>query len=865
MFERMDIRTFSPGLSGLLYFGFIALLLVCGLPVAATLAQSSTGTWQSEMVFKSSPDGPLVYISDEEGNRIPDFSHAGYRGGGVELPYIPEVIRLAPLGTSGDAARIQQALDEVGAMEADENGHRGAVVLEKGVWLITEPIEIRHSGVVLRGEGSGSDPAHNTVLNVLIQERPGNLPGDIIGVIKVGTGQTSWGAAQGSPIATMVTPFVPVGSRHVELSDASGFSVGDQIVLRHPSTQTWIEAIDYGTGYEEESWIPAQNGQTMAFKRTITAISGNVIGVDAPIFSHLDQQYFPEDRPERITVYKADVAGLIYESGVESLRVLFNKIHNQQTDGVVFDGVKNGWVDNVAARDFIVNSFSVRRSRNVTVQNSRAEAESTPGIPAVLRYNFNATYGNATGILFTGNYSEKSRRDFSVSLASVSGVVFHNSESWQAGSFSEGHRWWSTGLLFDNLTFRSSVPPQYNAFVALTNRGLWGTMHGWANIHSVIWNNDLGSSDRRVVVQKPPTGQNYAIAIQGSANSTWQWPGPPGFIEGTNQTPAIPSLYEAQLHDRLVHGIPPDAPARLSLETDWPSFDQDPVNHLSWSHVAIEEMEFVIERSVNGAPFEERAVIPSTQTEFTDDQVGFETYRYRVAARNNGRYSAWSNEASADYSLSFDLRFPGDGTRTELSGLSTRQIAFWWNEVDVEYQVSYHWMLDRADGDFSEPVHVIETDANVLPIDHVKLDDILAAAGVDSNAVFEGRWSVNALIEGRVFPASDSFDIVLTRGAVDVSVEELSGAPPGSFELSQNYPNPFNPGTMISYRLPSQSPVLLQVFDMQGRVVSTLVSAQQAAGNYQVYFDAGGMASGMYFYRLQTNHGLKTRSMMLIR
>ena len=85
------------------------------------------------------------------------------------------------------------------------------------------------------------------------------------------------------------------------------------------------------------------------------------------------------------------------------------------------------------------------------------------------------------------------------------------------------------------------------------------------------------------------------------------------------------------------------------------------------------------------------------------------------------------------------------------------------------------------------------------------------------------------------------------------------------FRLNQNYPNPFNPTTRISYNLPSTGEVKLQVFDITGRLVSTVVDQRQMAGSYTLNFDASHLASGIYIYRLQASGLTKTRKMTLIK
>lgn len=98
-----------------------------------------------------------------------------------------------------------------------------------------------------------------------------------------------------------------------------------------------------------------------------------------------------------------------------------------------------------------------------------------------------------------------------------------------------------------------------------------------------------------------------------------------------------------------------------------------------------------------------------------------------------------------------------------------------------------------------------------------------------------------------------------------VSVQTTPSLSPGKFELRQNYPNPFNPTTTISFTLPSKSFVSLKVFDVLGREISTLVSEEMPAGTYTRQWKAGRLASGVYFYRLQTGSFTETKKLVLLR
>ncbi len=106
--------------------------------------------------------------------------------------------------------------------------------------------------------------------------------------------------------------------------------------------------------------------------------------------------------------------------------------------------------------------------------------------------------------------------------------------------------------------------------------------------------------------------------------------------------------------------------------------------------------------------------------------------------------------------------------------------------------------------------------------------------------------------------------IVLTPAA-PLSTRIETAARPTEFALDQNYPNPFNPSTVISYQLPTSSDVKLVVYDMLGRELSTLVNTRQTAGRYQATFNAAGLSSGIYFYRLQAGTFTETRKMMLVK
>jgi photosystem II stability/assembly factor-like uncharacterized protein len=111
---------------------------------------------------------------------------------------------------------------------------------------------------------------------------------------------------------------------------------------------------------------------------------------------------------------------------------------------------------------------------------------------------------------------------------------------------------------------------------------------------------------------------------------------------------------------------------------------------------------------------------------------------------------------------------------------------------------------------------------------------------------------------------SASGDIARYDGTItgaDIRSNEI----PGTFELQQNFPNPFNPTTAVSFRLPVASEVKLVVCDILGREISVLVDERKNAGVHQVTFDASGLPSGVYLYRIHAGGFVSTRRMLVLK
>ena len=125
-------------------------------------------------------------------------------------------------------------------------------------------------------------------------------------------------------------------------------------------------------------------------------------------------------------------------------------------------------------------------------------------------------------------------------------------------------------------------------------------------------------------------------------------------------------------------------------------------------------------------------------------------------------------------------------------------------------------------------------------------------------------WMV---IDAGADPIPSTFKAILLQYR-DVTVDAIQSdnqVPPAEFALHQNYPNPFNPVTMINYQLPMINDVELNIYNLIGKKVAALVSERQSAGSYQVEWDATGLASGFYFYRIESCEFVDIKKMILIK
>ncbi len=208
------------------------------------------------------------------------------------------------------------------------------------------------------------------------------------------------------------------------------------------------------------------------------------------------------------------------------------------------------------------------------------------------------------------------------------------------------------------------------------------------------------------------------------------------------------------------------------------------------------------------------------------------------------------------------IESPEDGAMIDIAGNMDTPFEVSWSVDGDEDGLVYIWEL-AADEMFENTIFITDTGSNpMFSTTFETIDMLLDEAGVmegESIMLFHRAYSSN----GSLATPGAAAGVTLTRGIL-TNIED-DNTLPISMELEQNYPNPFNPTTNISFSLPSNQQVTLEVFNPLGQRVATLVNSQLSAGSHNVSFDASALSSGVYIYRLTSNNVSLTRKMMLVK
>jgi beta-galactosidase len=485
---------------------------------------------RSEWVYPG-PDGKLVYKTTPAGDRIMDFSYAGYVGGGVALPDVPVKITVQPV-VGDNTAAIQDAIDKVSAMNPEGN-FRGAVLLAPGDYPCSGTISIRTDGVALRGSGSGAGGS-------TIKMTGGRHVAIAVGRSR-GRGRGPDAGRESNGVTTSISDaYVPSGAASFTVADASGFAVGDTIEIRRPVTPAWVHFMQMDNLVRDgrpQTWI--RPGTEIIIQRRIAAIAGNKITLDVPLSDSFDARYL---NPPGTSVVKVTPAALLTQVGVENLHIQAPPQHMSYTQAPYSAMRING--EDCWARDVLIeetmNSVSVG-GRRITLQRV-AIHRTVPNVGASKPAEFAPNAGQILLDRCSGNGDNIWHVATAGRLAGP--IVLLNCTFGGTGHI-EGHQRWATGMLVDNCR----VP---EGGIDFKNRGSMGSGHGWAMGWAVAWN----CTAKTYVVQQPPGAFNWMIGCKGENIPT---PRPfdqsPTLALGISDSPGRPvapqSLYLAQLAERL--------------------------------------------------------------------------------------------------------------------------------------------------------------------------------------------------------------------------------------------------------------------------------------------------------------------------
>jgi hypothetical protein len=499
-----------------LLFRRVELGLVSLLLTGTALAQA-TSTWVS-----FGPGGALQYHTDANGNKIMDFSSAGYGQGGVALPVVPAAVTISPVG-GDNTSNIQNAINTVSALTPDANGFRGAVVLNPGTYSISSSLNINTSGVVLRGSGSVGAGHGGTTINMT-----GST--GFLAVSVAGSGSYSL-----SNTANFVDQYVPSGTTSVTVTDASGFSVNDDVVVQRTVTQAWIHLLGMDTLVRNgvpQTWIPA--GTKINTDRRIAAINGNTITLDAPLTDSFDPAFLGNPPG---TISKYTFPGRISQAGVEHLQILA-PIGTTVYNAVSMNAVKDGWVSDVVGQE-TQNAFNISNTSKRITFDHVINNVSTTQTRSAGTADFDVT---GTEVLVNWCQSNGTGDWPIVTAAEGTGpIVILNFYSTQSAGISP-HQRWTTGVLADS----DSLPnaPSGTPGIAFRNRGTAGSGQGWTTGWSVAWN----VITPFFLVSEAPGTDSWCIGCIGTETTSSD---PNGIYDSLGTLVTPDSLYLEQLRERL--------------------------------------------------------------------------------------------------------------------------------------------------------------------------------------------------------------------------------------------------------------------------------------------------------------------------
>lgn len=225
-----------------------------------------------------------------------------------------------------------------------------------------------------------------------------------------------------------------------------------------------------------------------------------------------------------------------------------------------------------------------------------------------------------------------------------------------------------------------------------------------------------------------------------------------------------------------------------------------------------------------------------------------------------------------DYDRAFEVEYRDGALRERLFVFPDGQVEL--DRADVAAPLGY-----RTDGWHTYRI-TFQNGTSTVYLDEQPVQ-FLSGATAAANSTNDLRWGDGSdgntygfYLDWFIFDTSGVYapgesiipdSLFVDEPILSINDDDPSQALPITYALSQNYPNPFNPSTTIAFQMPKSGHATLQIFNMLGQLVATLVDNQLPAGRHSVVFKTGEFSSGIYFYRLQTGDFSQTKKMMFMK
>ena len=445
-----------------------------------------------------------------------DYSYCGYHCSEQPIPAVKAVAYVTPSGQD-DAATIQAAIDWASQQKPDkQTGFRGAVLLGEGTFILTEPLRIRTSGVVLRGSGRGK-----TILRKTGYDR--------------GAAIYIEGTRDILVKDTFDVADVKAGALNISLtSHLSPLTSHDKVMICRPSTQEWIDYLgcaSFGGGKRMGYWAWHPGDIDLRWNRQITAVNGNQVTLNAPITCSIEQRW----GGAKAIIYEDK--GKISECGVENLTLESDFDHARPLDedhcwdGIYMAEAENCWVRMVNFKHFAGSAVVIQKSaQQMTVEDCISQ-QPVSEIGGFRRRTF-LTFGEMT--LFQRCYSEHGINDFAVGHTAAGPNAFVQCESFESFGPSGAISSWAPGILFDIVNIDGND-------IVFKNWELEKFGAGWSTANSTMWQ----STASGLFCYSPDSlNRNYSRGCWGQIQGN-------GEYSEMNEHVKPYSLFASQLEKRL--------------------------------------------------------------------------------------------------------------------------------------------------------------------------------------------------------------------------------------------------------------------------------------------------------------------------